>query len=53
LNGALGSRRGRLLKISAKGFIPTPEPTPTNSALSIIGGTAEIQKEIIARSLGL
>jgi hypothetical protein len=39
--------------VNGKHPLLTREPTDTTPVMAIFGGTTEIQKEIIARSLGL
>ena len=52
---ALDSTRspGQIFFATGKNPPPTRQPTDPTPAMAIFGGTTEIQKEIIARNLGL
>jgi hypothetical protein len=39
--------------VNGENSLPTRSPTDPTPVMAIFGGTTEIQKEIIARSLGL
>jgi hypothetical protein len=44
---------GQIFVVSGKNSLPTRESTDPRPVMVIFGGTTEIQKEIIARGLGL
>jgi hypothetical protein len=52
---ALDSDRvtGQIFFVNGKNSLPTRESTDLKPVMAIFGGTTEIHKEIIARSLGL
>jgi hypothetical protein len=44
---------GQIFVVNGKNSLPTRESTDPRPVMAIFGGTTEIQKEIIARGLGL
>ena len=44
---------GQIFFVNGKNSLPTRESTDPKPVMAIFGGTTEIQKEIIGRSLGL
>jgi hypothetical protein len=44
---------GQIFVVNGKNSVPTRESTDPKPVMAIFGGTTEIQKEIIARGLGL
>jgi hypothetical protein len=44
---------GQIFVVNGKNSLPTRESTDPGPVLAVFGGTTEIQKEIIARGLGL
>jgi hypothetical protein len=44
---------GQIFFVNGKNSLPTRESTDPKPVMAIFGGTTEIMKEIIARSLGL
>ena len=44
---------GQIFVVNGKNSLPTRESTDPKPVMAIFGGTTEIQKEIIARGLGL